>query len=827
MVNPNDPNSESGGVPSSEPSSDPSNTPSADSGPISDELFDSLSELLGDNPTDDEPASLPNLESWSEEPSESPSAPEELGSILGDTTMIQMGPDVDTPPLEDLSGIGDNFETADLTDMPLVSEDEGTQPLDAWSEIPSDPSLPDTAAAPTDSSDILSDPFAAPSGAPPVNLTPDVSEPSDPSLPDIAAASTGSADDILSDPFASPAVEPPVDLTPVVDDPSDPSLPDIAAASTSTGDTLSDPWAEPTSAEQPPITPLSSGIEEPTFIQPSDVPSISEPPDEPISLESTAEETLLPDPWTDNLESAAAEEQIPGISAPETTDFSGADSPVGAAPVPDMAADAPTSADIPAVEPEIAAGSTPADQPLTVGEDTSLPEGVPLPVGEDIPMAESPLPIDTEVPSDSDTALTASSAVSADTGEEATTDVGAEATDPVEPDSPAADIPAVIPPLGGVTSESAAVPETGGLEAIPDVNSDGEPEILSTPEPVPMPAPEPVAVGSASSTGSSTGTNAGDLGALSGKLPLDRVQAVGLLVAMSTLGTITYLGVTGDQQNPSLTAPSTPAVSSSPLNPNLSANNPAGDSPIASAPSASDNASSTGEADTPGQAPTNQTAAAPQSPTEAIGGLDAPDVIPSQLDISDVPEDHWAYPFITKLHSEGIIPDYPDGKFQPDKPVTRAELAAQIQRAFVNEPGQRNLTFSDIASDYWAADAIEGAVDKKFMSGYPEGDFQPDKLVPRYEVLVALVSGLELDIPTSPETSLQQFQDQGQLPDWSKGKIAASTQENIVVSHPEPGLLKPEANATRAEVAAMIYQALVQSGRLKPIESEYVVTPES
>lgn len=154
-------------------------------------------------------------------------------------------------------------------------------------------------------------------------------------------------------------------------------------------------------------------------------------------------------------------------------------------------------------------------------------------------------------------------------------------------------------------------------------------------------------------------------------------------------------------------------------------------------------------------------------------------------------------------------------------------MATQIQHAFVNEPGQRSLTFADIAADYWAADAIESAVDQQFMSGYPEGDFQPDKLVLRYEVLVVLVSGLELVIPVAPENNLQRFQDQGQLPDWSKGKIAASTQENIVVSHPDPELLKPEANATRADVAVMIYQALVQSGRLDPIESEYIVTPAS
>lgn len=848
MVNPNDPNSESGGIPPSEPGSDPSSAQSADSGPISDELFDSLSELLGDTPTNDEPASLPDLDSWSEEPTESPSVPDELGATLDDTTLIQMGPDVETPPLEELSAIGDSLDSAaDPTDIPVISEDEGTQPLDAWTDTPSDsgssvfgdvddltsevselpdPSVPDiAAAASTDSADILFDPFAASSGEPPVDLTPEVSEPLDSSIPDIAAASTDSAD-ILSDPFAIPSGELPVDLTPEIGEPSDPSLPDIAAT-TSAGDTLSDPWTETVSEEQLPITPLNAEIEDPTQIQPPEVPTISEPVEEPISLGSTPDDSPLPDPWGDNVEPAGAE-----TLTPETTDFSGSDIPPGVDPAPDFTADVSASAEVP-VEPEIEERSFPDDQPLTVGEDAPLSVDAPSPMSEDLPVADSPLPIDTgAIPGSEATPLVASSGfissdMETDMEDVSTGDAGVDPNVPVEPEEgAAAEIPAVIPPLGGVTGDSASMPEADGLESIP--TSDSPSDVTSAPEPDPMPAPEPVAVGSASSARASSGANAGDLGALSDKLPLNRVQAVGLLVAMSTLGTITYFGVTGNQQEPSQAPTSAPSVSSSPLNPNPSANSPAGGSPIASAPSASGDAANGGEtANTPGQTPTNQTAAVPQSPTEAIGGLDAPEVIPSQLDISDVPEDHWAYPFIAKLHAQGIIPDYPDGKFQPDKPVTRAELAAQIQRAFVDEPGQRTLTFSDIASDYWAADAIEGAVDKKFMSGYPEGDFQPDKLVPRYEVLVALVSGLELEIPTSPDSSLQRFQDQGQLPDWSKGQIAASTQESIVVSHPEPGLLKPEANATRAEVAAMIYQSLVQSGRLEPIESEYVVTPDS
>lgn len=46
----------------------------------------------------------------------------------------------------------------------------------------------------------------------------------------------------------------------------------------------------------------------------------------------------------------------------------------------------------------------------------------------------------------------------------------------------------------------------------------------------------------------------------------------------------------------------------------------------------------------------------------------------------DVPETHWAYKAIEELAEMGIINGYEDGTFQPNKPVTRAEVAAIITR---------------------------------------------------------------------------------------------------------------------------------------------------
>jgi spore germination cell wall hydrolase CwlJ-like protein len=47
----------------------------------------------------------------------------------------------------------------------------------------------------------------------------------------------------------------------------------------------------------------------------------------------------------------------------------------------------------------------------------------------------------------------------------------------------------------------------------------------------------------------------------------------------------------------------------------------------------------------------------------------------------DVPENHWAYEYVSKLAGNGIVEGYPDGNFKGDRTMTRYEMAAMLYRA--------------------------------------------------------------------------------------------------------------------------------------------------
>jgi hypothetical protein len=215
-------------------------------------------------------------------------------------------------------------------------------------------------------------------------------------------------------------------------------------------------------------------------------------------------------------------------------------------------------------------------------------------------------------------------------------------------------------------------------------------------------------------------------------------------------------------------------------------------------------------------------ATVPQTPPPATTEPTAP----QQLAFRDVPTGHWAHTFISVMAAQQLIKGLSENTFQPDQPITRAEMASLIGQSFESQPTSEAINFDDVPEDTEVAIPIETAVRSGFMRGYSGNIFRPEQEIPRYQVLVALASGLNLSPSQNVEETLGRYDDINQLPDWAQEQVAAATEAGLVVNRPEFDLssLHPNEPATRAEVTAMIHQALVHSGRLEPIPSDRIVT---
>ncbi|MEH2211839.1 S-layer homology domain-containing protein [Nostoc sp.] len=195
----------------------------------------------------------------------------------------------------------------------------------------------------------------------------------------------------------------------------------------------------------------------------------------------------------------------------------------------------------------------------------------------------------------------------------------------------------------------------------------------------------------------------------------------------------------------------------------------------------------------------------------------------AQTTFSDVSSNYWAAQFIQQLSQRGVIAGFPDGSFRPEEPVTRAQFAAMVNKAFQKAQQRQPISFADVPSNYWASSAIQQAYTIGFLSGYPGNRFEPNQAIPREQVLVALANGLEYSPSGNTESTLQYFNDASNIASYARSPIAAATERKIVVNYPNVNFLNPTATATRAQVAAFIYQALVSSNQASAINSPYVV----
>ncbi|WP_035990833.1 S-layer homology domain-containing protein [Leptolyngbya sp. KIOST-1] len=193
----------------------------------------------------------------------------------------------------------------------------------------------------------------------------------------------------------------------------------------------------------------------------------------------------------------------------------------------------------------------------------------------------------------------------------------------------------------------------------------------------------------------------------------------------------------------------------------------------------------------------------------------------TQAQFNDVPSNHWAREFIVNLAARDIIAGFPDGSFRPNEPVTRAQFAAMVRRAFNQSSVRSATTFVDVPANYWAAAAIREADMMGFLSGYPGGVFRPEENIPRAQVLVSLTNGL--NYTASNQNSVQVFRDTAQIPSWAVSSLAAATERRMVVNYPDVQVLRPNQTATRADVAAFIYQALASQNQVATVNSPYIV----
>ena len=162
---------------------------------------------------------------------------------------------------------------------------------------------------------------------------------------------------------------------------------------------------------------------------------------------------------------------------------------------------------------------------------------------------------------------------------------------------------------------------------------------------------------------------------------------------------------------------------------------------------------------------------------------------------------HWADQYLDQLVDWGVM--RADQTANPDSPVTRAEFAGVINRAYgYTEKGE--IPFEDVAVTDWFYDDISIAYTAGYMAGTSETTASPNETLTR-EMAVCIL-GRNMMMKETPGESLA-FSDSRDVSFWAQGMVKTAVDNYIISGYPDNSF-GPQDAISRGQMAVLVSQCL-------------------
>ena len=167
-------------------------------------------------------------------------------------------------------------------------------------------------------------------------------------------------------------------------------------------------------------------------------------------------------------------------------------------------------------------------------------------------------------------------------------------------------------------------------------------------------------------------------------------------------------------------------------------------------------------------------------------------------------EGHWAAAQVKLLAEKEIISGFPDGSFQPENPVTRAEFTKMILEAFgIQKNGK--ATFQDVPSTEWYAEYVAAAAEKGIVTGAENNMFLPNASITRQDAAVILYRSLSNYLTIEKGSTV--FADLNSIAEYAREAVRDLASISII-NGIGSNKFDPEGITTRAQAATLISNAL-------------------
>ncbi|MBO8171208.1 MAG: S-layer homology domain-containing protein [Bacillaceae bacterium] len=195
--------------------------------------------------------------------------------------------------------------------------------------------------------------------------------------------------------------------------------------------------------------------------------------------------------------------------------------------------------------------------------------------------------------------------------------------------------------------------------------------------------------------------------------------------------------------------------------------------------------------------------------------------------LSDV-DRHWAKNQVNQAIQLGFIQGYPDQTFRPDHNITRAEFTKSLVVALQIQQSANESVFVD--DNNWAEGYIQAAIGSGIVKTdeYPGLKFEPNKNITRREIAVMTVRALGMEADAENRVKWEaidsDLKDLHTIDEDWRGYVKIANDLGIVLGYPDE-TFGPEKKATRAEAVVMVLRTLdrlSEQSQPQPVEGEDV-----
>ena len=175
-------------------------------------------------------------------------------------------------------------------------------------------------------------------------------------------------------------------------------------------------------------------------------------------------------------------------------------------------------------------------------------------------------------------------------------------------------------------------------------------------------------------------------------------------------------------------------------------------------------------------------------------------------DFKDYDRTAWYAEAVSAAVDNGLLYGKSSTVIDPNGAMTRAEMAAIVNRSFGCYKTADISQYKDVFKDKWYYKDIALAAQMGTYNGRSNSAMAPDSPITRQEAMTVVARALELDYETYAKTDLSAFSDRGKISDWALPYVRAMVGADYI--HGRGKVLAPLDNITRAEFAQIFYNII-------------------